>query len=97
MLKVYVALRGDKFLEEKSIGNCYIGENNVWPRKLQMLEAERVLERLSIAASPVLEVSTFGYLIEHDTGLIASLGLPSIAIASLMLVSCVSGQENMVF
>lgn len=67
------------------------------PGSCKQLEAGRVLERLSIAASPVLEASAFGYLIEHDTVLVASLGLPSIAIASFMLASCVPGQENMMF
>lgn len=39
MLKVYVALGGDKFLEEKSIGYDYMCENNVWPKKLQMVRS----------------------------------------------------------
>lgn len=39
MLEVYVALKRDKFLEEKSIGIYDRYENNVWPRKLKMVRS----------------------------------------------------------
>lgn len=39
MPKVYIGLKGDKFLQEKSIRIYNTCENNVWPRKLQMVRS----------------------------------------------------------
>lgn len=88
MLKVYIALKGDKFLQEKSIGIYDICENNVCPRKLQMARSwKNSRERIS-NCFPHLEVAAFEYVTEHDTGLLESLSIPSRGIIFYMAVLC---------
>lgn len=96
MLIVYIALKGDKFLQEESIGSYDICENNVWPRKLKMIGSWKSSRESISNCFPHLEAPAFEYMTEHDTELLESLSIPSTGIIFYVVVLCARPGEYVV-
>lgn len=88
MLKMYIALKGDKFLQEQSLGIYDMCENKVWTRKLQMIRSRKSCRENISNCFPHLEASAFEYITEPDTGLLESSGIPSTGIIFYVVVLC---------